>query len=135
MRRLAPVLQLAFASAVFLLLGVRAAWAPGSISLDDVMQQLADDKKLIAEINAELQKQKLQARDVVCSGARFGNHWTHLGGARAIPYECLLGARTLNIDGDLHLYDEHGKEIDMEAGGTPEAATSYKQTNLHWSWE
>jgi len=35
------------ATAVFLILGVTAAWAPGSISLDEVMDQLKDNPKLI----------------------------------------------------------------------------------------
>lgn len=126
--------KLLLATLIYTLLGVTAAHAPGSISLDEVMQQLNHDATLISELKAELKKQGLNAEDVICVGARFGHHWTHLGGARAIPYECKLGTRTINIDGELHLYDKTGKELDMGASGTPENAVSYKQLNLTWTW-
>ena len=68
-------LRLALASAAFLALGITAAWAPGSIQLDEVMEQLKDNGKLIDEINGELKKQNINAEKVVCIGRRFGNQW------------------------------------------------------------
>jgi len=134
MRRLKSTLKLLAATILCTLLGISAAYAPGTISLDEVMEQLSDNQTLIAELEAELKKQDLNAENVICVGARFGGHWTNLGGARAIPYECKVGTRTINIDGELHLYDKDGNELDMEADGTPERADSYKQLNLTWQW-
>lgn len=119
---------------VCLLFASGAALAGGSIPLDEVMEQLAHNDKLIAELDAELKAQSLQAQDVVCVGSRFGNQWEHLGGARAIPYECRLGPRTIEIDGELHLYDENGNELGLEDDDAPLKVVDYKQTNLTWSW-
>ena len=91
------------------------------------MDQLKDNEKLIAEIDAELQGSELKAESVICGGARFGGHWTELGGARAVPYECEIGTRKLNIDGTLHLYDANGAEIDMNDEKAPERAFDYKR--------
>ena len=99
---------------VFMMLGISAAWAPGSITLDEVMEHLKENEKLIAEINAELKAQNLEAPKVICVGSRFGGKWTDLGGARAVPYECEVGTRKLNIDGTVHIYDKDGKELDEE---------------------
>ena len=51
-----------------MMLGIGAAWAPGSIPLDEVMDQLKENEKLIAEINAELKSQNLEAPKVICVG-------------------------------------------------------------------
>lgn len=114
--------------------GITAAWAPGSISLDEVMDQLKDNTKLIDEINAELKAQNLNVADVNCIGARFGGNWTNLGGARAIPFNCQIGPRTIDIDGELHIYDADGNELDMNADNAPAKATDYKQLNITWKW-
>jgi hypothetical protein len=116
------------------IIGWSAAQAGGSIGLGEVMEQLKDNGALIAELDAELKKQHLEAKDVACIGSRFGHHWTHLGGARSIPFECEIGARKIEIDGELQLYDKDGKKLDFEGADTPEKAVSYKATNLQWSW-
>ena len=134
MQTLKSGLRLALASAAFLALGITAALAPGSIPLDEVMEQLKDNGKLIDEISGELKKQNINAEKVVCIARRFGNQWVNLGGARAIPYNCTVGSRTLDIDGELHLYDAAGKELDMEAPDAPAQATEYKRLNLMWKW-
>jgi hypothetical protein len=128
------VLRLMLATAAFVLLGATAAWAPGSISLEEVMEQLKDTPKLVDELNAELKAQNLNAAGVNCIGERFGGNWTNLGGARAIPFNCQIGPRTIEIDGELHLYDATGNELDMGADDTPEKAASFKQLNLTWQW-
>jgi hypothetical protein len=56
------------------------AQAGGSISLVDLMDRLKGNDKLMAEINAELQAQKLEAESVICDGDRFGGNWTELAG-------------------------------------------------------
>lgn len=93
------------ALAVFVAAGSRAAYAPGSIPLSEVMQQLSSDPKLIAAIKTELKAQSLDPDNVICVGRRFGNHWENLGGAARSSYECRFGERTLDIDGELHPYD------------------------------
>jgi hypothetical protein len=120
-------------TALMLTMGV--AHAGGSIPLNEVMDQLKDDAKLIGEIDAELHKQKLKADAVICDGARFGGQWTELGGARAVPYDCEIGGRKLHIDGTVHLYDQNSAEIDMNDEKAPERAFDYKQTDLTWTWE
>lgn len=123
------------ATLLLLLFGIAAAHAGGSISLAEVMEQLAEDDKLIAEIDAALTAQNLEADTVICSGRRFGNHWENLGGARAIPYECEIGSRTIEIDGELHVYDKDGNELGLEDDNAPHDAVAYKQLNLTWSWQ
>ena len=81
------------------------AWAPGSTTLDDVIEQLQDQEKLTAEIFAELKAQNLKAEEVICVGSRFGGQWRNLGGARAVPYECEIGKKKLAIEGTVHIYD------------------------------
>ncbi|MEI9900097.1 MAG: hypothetical protein WDN31_08155 [Hyphomicrobium sp.] len=112
-----------------------AAWAPGTITLDEVIVQLKDDEKLTGEIAAELKAQGLEADSIICVGARFGGHWAELGGARSIPYECEIGNKKLNIDGTLRLYDDRGNEIDMSDEQAPVRAFDYKQTDLKWTWK
>ena len=134
MRALLAMVRVAIAALVLTALGLGTVSAEGSIGLDEVMDQLKADRKLIAEIKTELTKQTLKAEDVICIGSRFGSHWTHLGGARSIPFNCKIGTRTLDIEGDLHLYDKKGKELNFDDDTTPERAVSYKETNLKWSW-
>jgi hypothetical protein len=130
-----PPLQILAGTLAWLMLGIAAAYAPGSISLNEVMDQLKGEQKLIAEISGALAAKGLKADNVICTGARFGGHWVNLGGARGVPYKCEIGKRTLEIDGKIHLYDKDGKELDMDAEGAPENAVEYKQTNISWSWK
>jgi hypothetical protein len=134
MRSPASFIAAILAAAGVTLFAISAALAGGSISLDEVMEQLKDEPKLIAELDTELKSQGLKAEDVICSGARFGNQWTNLGGARAIPYTCALGSRTIDIDGELHLLDAAGNELDMDGEDTPQKAADYKQLHLTWKW-
>jgi hypothetical protein len=135
MPRRASSLGILVGTLAFSVLGITAAHAPGSITLDEVMQQLKDNEKLIAAVTAELKAQGLEAGTVICVGARFGGHWKSLGGARAVPYDCEVGKRKLKIEGQIHLYDSAGKEIDMDDPAAPEQAANYKQTDITWAWE
>jgi hypothetical protein len=118
-----------------MLLAAGPVWAEGSINLEDVLDQLKDNEKLVGEVTAELKAQGLTAGSVICVGARFGGHWAELGGARSVPYECEIGKKTLNIEGTVKLYDEAGKEIDMSDEKAPERAFNYKETDLSWKWK
>jgi hypothetical protein len=135
MQRSTSSLGLLAGTLAWLMLGITAAHAPGSISLDEVMEQLKGEQKLIAEITDALKAEGLKPENVICTGARFGGHWVNLGGARGVPYECEVGKRTLAIDGKIHLYDKDGKELDMDDESSPENAVEYKQTDISWSWK
>ena len=121
-------------ASLFLALTLGPACAGGSIALPEVMQQLEGEESLIAEIEAELEAQDLEADDVTCTGARFGNHWKELGGARAIPFECVIGKRELQIEGVLKLYDVEDHPVDLDATDAPERAVRFTQTGLQWKW-
>lgn len=111
------------------------AFAGGTIPLSDVMEQLKHEPRLIADIQAELEQQNLQPDTLHCAGSRFGSHWRELGGARAIPYECEIGAKTLLIDGSVRLFDDEGREIDMGDENAPTRTFDFSQTDLVWSWK
>jgi hypothetical protein len=128
-------LRLALGTIVFMMLGSSAAWAPGSINLDEVMEHLKGNDKLLSEITAELKAQNLKADSIICVGARFGGKWTELGGARGVPYDCEIGKRKLNIDGTVLIYDKDGKELDMEDDASPERAVEYKEKVTTWKWD
>jgi len=121
-------------AAIALSLELATALAGGTISLDEVMDQLRSDGKLIAEIKAELKKQNLKAGTVICTGSRFGNHWPYLVGLRAVPYECEVGTRKLSIDGELIFYDKAGKALGALGEAMPEDAARFKTTNVTWTW-
>jgi hypothetical protein len=111
------------------------AYAGGTIRLSDVMEQLKHAPRLIADIQAELEQQTLDADMLICTGTRFGGHWQELGGARAIPYECEIGSKTLLIDGTVQLFDDEGRQLDMSDENAPTRAFDYSQTELVWSWK
>lgn len=113
---------------------VEQAHAGGSIALPEVMQLLETEERLIADIEAALDEQDLEADDITCTGARFGNQWRELGGARAIPFLCTIGNRELKIEGTLRLLDGDGRTLDINDPAAPERATNFEQTDLHWSW-
>jgi hypothetical protein len=132
---LSKPLRLALGTLAFIVIGSSAAWAPGSINLDEVIEQLQDEKKLVDEIFAELKAQNLKAEDVICVGSRFGGQWRNLGGARAVPYECEIGKKKLTIDGTVHVYDDGGKELDMNEDASVEQAAEYRQADITWKWQ
>jgi hypothetical protein len=128
-------LRLALGTLAFIVIGSGAAWAPASTTLDDVIEQLQEQEKLTAEIFAELKAQNLKAEEVICVGSRFGGQWRNLGGARAVPYECEIGKKKLAIEGTVHIYDDAGKELDMNEDSSFEHAAEYRQADITWKWQ
>jgi hypothetical protein len=128
-------LRRALGTLAFIVIGSSAAWAPGSTTLDDVIEQLQEEQKLTAEILAELKTQNLKAEEVICVGSRFGGQWRNLGGARAVPYECEIGKKKLAIEGTVHIYDDAGKELDMNEDASFEQAAEYRQADITWKWQ
>ncbi len=135
MHGLSTALRLALGTLAFIVIGSSAAWAPGSITLDDVIEQLQDQEKLTAEIFAELKTQNLKAEEVICVGSRFGGQWRNLGDARAVPFECEIGKKKLAIEGTVHIYDDAGIELDKNEDASFEHAAEYRQADITWKWQ
>ncbi|MFZ2159636.1 MAG: hypothetical protein WAV72_26425 [Bradyrhizobium sp.] len=115
-------------------LAAAPAFAGGSLGLDEVLKAVATAPKLVAEIQAELGKNNLGPGDVVCGGARHGNHWKYLGGGRAAPYECEIGKRTLEIEADRTYFDARGKSLGDLEKADPQRARTFREDNFRWSW-
>src|ERR1700720_3788936 len=71
------------------------AGADGTLELGEVFLAVGKAPKLVAEIQAELDRNGLKGAGVTCIAARHGNHWKYLGGGRAAPYRCEIGKRTV----------------------------------------
>jgi hypothetical protein len=132
-RLLEPALTLAAC-----LIWTTPAWAPGSLGLDDVLQAVRSEPKLVSEIEVELRKRDLKAADVICVAARHGNQWKHLGGGRAAPYECTIGDRELKVEAERTYLDSNGRKLG-QLGQVPdtrlfERAKSFRETRFRWTW-
>ena len=108
--------------------------ADGTLGLGEVLIAVDKVPKLVSEINAELGKAQLKAENVTCIGARHGNLWTFLGGARAAPYECRIGQRTLVIAADRIYLDSHGKVLGDLDKADPKQVSSFRESNFRWTW-
>jgi hypothetical protein len=115
-------------------LGTAPAWAGGTLSLDEVLTAVAKAPKLVAEIKTELDKNGLKPADVTCIGARHGNHWKYLGGGRAAPYECEIGARSVKIEADRVYFDAGGKSLGDLEKVNPKQAKTFQESNFRWTW-
>jgi hypothetical protein len=111
-----------------------SARADGTLGLGEVMAAVAKSPNLVAEIQAELNKDNLKAENLTCLGARHGNHWTYLGGGRAAPYECEIGPRTLKIDADRVYFDARGKSLGDLDKADPKKAKTFVESNFRWTW-
>lgn len=114
--------------------GVGPAWAPGSLSLHEVRIAVRGDPKLVAEINNALKTSALKPEKVICSAGRHGNHWKYLGGARAAPYECTFGQRTLTIEADVTYYDAKGRPLGDVETADPRRAKTFREKNFRSTW-
>jgi len=123
-----------FLLAAMMALGAVPAWAEGTLGLDVVLVAVGKAPKLVAEIQAELGKNNLKAEDVTCIGARHGNQWKYLGGGRAAPYQCDIGARSLNIEADRVYFDSRGKLLGDLDKADPKRAKTFQESNFRWTW-
>ena len=123
-----------FLLAAMMALGAVPAWAEGALGLDKVIAAVGKAPKLVAEIQAELGKNSLKPENVTCIGARHGNHWKYLGGGRAAPYRCDIGARSLNIDADRVYFDPRGKLLGDVDKASRKRAKTFQESNFRWSW-
>lgn len=111
-----------------------SAHAGGSLGLEEVLTAVAKAPKVVAEINAELEKNSVKAADVICTAARHGNHWKFLGGGRAAPYECEIGKRSISIDADRIYFDSKGKSLGDLDKADPKRAKTFREDNFRWTW-
>jgi hypothetical protein len=79
-RARASIFSISLLGAIFAL--STPAWAPGTLGLDEVLAAVKTEPKLLAEIERELKKDGSKADRLTCMGARHGNQWKYLGGAR-----------------------------------------------------
>jgi hypothetical protein len=110
------------------------AWADGTLALSEVLVAVEQASKLVTEINFELGKVHLKPEDVTCIGARHGNHWTYLGGARAAPYECTIGPRTVKIEADRIYFDPRDRVLGDQDKTDPKQAKAFRESNFRWTW-
>jgi hypothetical protein len=110
------------------------ARADGTLALSEVLVAVEQASKLVAEINFELGKVRLKPEDVTCIGARHGNHWTYLGGARAAPYECTIGQRTVKIEADRIYFDPGDRVLGDLDETDPIQAKTFRESNFRWMW-
>ena len=110
------------------------ACAGGSLPLAEVLTAVAKAPKVVAEIQAELDKNNLKVSNVVCVGARHGNHWKYLGAGRAAPYECEIGKRSITIEADRVYFDAKGKLLGFFEKADTKRAKTFKEDNFRWNW-
>ena len=110
------------------------ACAGGSLPLQEVLTAVAKAPNLVAEIEAELDKNSLKVAGVICVAARHGNQWKYLGARRAAPYECEIGKRSITIDADSIYFDPKGKSLGNLDKADPKRAKTIKEDNFRWKW-
>jgi hypothetical protein len=130
MKHCALVLLLLVCSAAFAL-----AQGGGSLGLDDVLDAVKADPKLVAEIQSELKANGLKLDGVVCTGFRHDNRWPELSGARAAPYECDIGKRQIVIQADRMYFDIARRPLGAMKTANPKRADSFKESNFRWTWK
>ena len=110
------------------------ARADATLGLGEVLFAVVKAPKLVAEIQAELDRNGLKVGAVTCIAARHGNHWKYLGGGRAAPYRCEIGKRKVSIEADRVYFDERGKLLGDLDKADPKHAKTFKEDNFRWSW-
>ena len=133
MRRLAIILIIRVGACIVF---SALAGAAGSINFEEVMRLARQNPKLLSEIEEVMRAQKIRPREISCEAGRFGHHWKYLGGGRSLPISCIIGKRSLGMDGNIEFLDARGKVI---VGGmdNPRAfatARTIREKNLTWQW-
>lgn len=107
----------------------------GSLPLVEVLDLAKPYPNLVMQVRLQLVRANLKREQVVCSGARFGNQWSNLGGARLAPYACAIGKRTVVIDGNQSYFDRNGRKVKADDPDLPRKAAKVKETGLKWRWK
>ena len=98
MRRLAIILIIRVGACIVF---SALAGAAGSINFEEVMRLARQNPKLLSEIEEVMRAQKIRPREISCEAGRFGHHWKYLGGGRSLPISCIIGKRSLGMDGNI----------------------------------
>jgi hypothetical protein len=114
---------------------VALAQGGGSLGLEDVLEAVKADPKLVGEIQDEVKKSGLKPDTLVCTGFRHDNRWTELSGARAAPYECDIGKRQIVIQADRMYFDVAKRPLGAMKTANPKRADSFKESNFRWTWK
>ena len=122
------------ATLLFAALIATGAQAEGSLPLTDVMSRLKSYPNLVMQVRLQLVRAGKKRDEVTCIGQRFGSHWVKLGGARALPYECPIGKRTLLIKGTLVYEDASGRRLKDNDPDLPRKAARVRETRVTWTW-
>lgn len=134
--RMNPRITLRVTAALALtVMAAAPATAGGSIALSDALTNFDAPPAMLAEIEGELRNANMKLDDVICGAARFGHHWINLGGGRASPYECPIGAKTLIITGSHEYRDAMGKVLPQDGLGLEQHAASVRDVDIRWEWK
>jgi hypothetical protein len=107
----------------------------GSLPLTEVLELAKPYPNLVMQVRLQLVRANLKREQVVCSGRRFGNQWTALGGARLAPYECVIGKRTLMIDARQSYFDGNGRKVKVDDPQLMSKAAKVTESSLAWRWK
>jgi hypothetical protein len=107
----------------------------GSLFLVDIMPLIRTSPRLEREVADAVKQAQADREDVVCIGARFPGVWTHLGGERAAPYSCEIGARLLLLRARVRIKDRKGRVLEGITAASMRRAARIEQDRLSWRWE
>lgn len=106
-----------------------------SIPLGDVLARTRTNVSLQVQIRLQLHRARLARSDVWCRATVLGTGWARLDGARAGPYVCPIGTRTLFLTGTYVFSDMNGAKL---AAGDPDLqakAAKVAETRFKWRWQ
>ena len=107
----------------------------GSIPLTEVLAVAKPYPNLVTQVKLRLLASGLKSEQVTCGAKRFPNAWVALGAARAAPYVCPFGKRTLTITAEPTYYDKAGYRLKASDPALPGKATKVVENRLKWSWK
>jgi hypothetical protein len=108
---------------------------PGSVDTDQVLRLAGQSRKLMREIFSALHDAGRTLSSLSWSGARLGRQWAHLGGERVLPYGCVIGSKTLVIDGTLRFFDNSGRYLSLDSPTVHQDAKFIAESNPSWTWK
>jgi hypothetical protein len=107
----------------------------GNLPLADILDIAKPYPNLTLQVRLQLVRANLRRDQVACTGSRFGNEWTNLGGARLAPYACPIGKRTLAITANQIYFDKNGRKVSAGDPDLMKKAAKVKENGLVWRWK
>lgn len=130
-----PVVLLALAAPAAAKTPLPGLAGGGSLPLGDVVAIAKPYPNLVLQIRLQLVRAGTSADKVVCTGRRYSNMWTALGGAKAAPYECQIGRRTLAVSANQTYFDRNGHRLNESDPDLPRKAVRVQERALSWRWK